>query len=57
MKYKLDRKDFQVYTNDIYILPTIRVYLDNLIYLDRNFSIEFHWLVFHGRLLFMKNRL
>lgn len=56
MKYKLDRKDFQIYKHDIYILPTFRLYLDNMIYAEKNFSIEFHFLVFHARLLFMKER-
>ena len=56
MKYKLDRKDFQIYKNDIYILPTFRLYLDNHMYVDKNFSIEFHFIVFHSRLLFMKEK-
>jgi hypothetical protein len=49
---KLTRKDFSVWNNDIYIIPTFRVFINNRIYVSRNFSIEFHWLVFHARLLF-----
>ena len=56
MKYRLDRKDFEIYNNDFYLFPTIRIFIDNLIYAHRNFSIEFHFLVFHSRLLFMKDK-
>ncbi len=54
MKYKLGRADFAIYKNDLYILPTIRIFINDMIYVDKNFSIEFHFLVFHGRLLFIK---
>ena len=50
---KLERKDFGIWKNDIFILPTLRVYFNNLLYGYKNFSIEFHWLVFHARLLFV----
>ena len=49
---KLIRKDFYVWKKDIYIIPTFRIFIDNLMYQNHNFSIEFHWLVFHVRLLF-----
>lgn len=49
---KLVRKDFCIWKNDICILPTLRVYFNNLLYGYKNYSIEFHWLVFHARLLF-----
>lgn len=54
MKYRLERKDFQTWKSNIYLLPTINISIDDMMYINRNFSIEFHWLVFHGRLLFMK---
>lgn len=54
MKYKLYRKDFVVWKHDIYILPTIRVLIDEANYIDETFAIEFHFLVFHGRFLWMK---
>lgn len=54
MKYKLYRKDFEIYNNCIYILPAIHVNINNHIYIDNNFSIDFNFLIFHGRLLFMK---
>ena len=56
MKYKLDTINFKIYKHDIYLFPTINVYLDNMIYMNNNFSIEFHFLIFHGRMLFMKNK-
>ena len=56
MNYRLKSKDFGSWGNDIYILPTVRLFIDNHIYLDKNFSIEFHFLIFHARLLFMKYR-
>lgn len=55
MMYRLDKIDFKVYKHNIYLLPTINIYLDNMVYMNNNFLIEFHFLVFHGRLLFMKD--
>lgn len=55
MKYELDRVDFITSKQDIYFLPTIKMYFNDRMYLCRNFSIEFHFLIFHGRLLFVKN--
>jgi len=49
---KLIRKDFCVLKNDVYIIPTFRTFINNMMYRNHNFSIEFHWLVFHARLLF-----
>lgn len=54
MKYRLFRKDFETYKNDIHWLPTIRTVINDRIYTEKNFSIEFHFLVFHTRLLFMR---
>lgn len=56
MKYELDNIDFITSKKDIYLLPTVRVYVNDLVYLHKNFSIEFHFLIFHGRLLFMKKK-
>lgn len=53
MKFKLFRKDFQKYENDIYILPYIRIYLNNMIYDVENFSICFGWFIWHGRFLWL----
>ena len=54
MKYKLKRKNFEIWKHDIYLIPTFRIMIDNMVYTEKNFSIEFHFLIFHSRLLFMK---
>jgi hypothetical protein len=56
MNYYLDRTEFQIYERDFYIFPTIRLIINNLVYVKKNIAVEFHWLVFHGRLLFFSNR-
>ena len=56
MKYKLYRKDIHMCKNDIYILPSIRLFINNRMYVDKNFSVEFHFIVFHIRLLFMNEK-
>lgn len=54
MKYKLFRREFQTWKNEINLLPTIKVVINNMIYYEKNFSIEFHFLIFHSRLLWLK---
>lgn len=56
MKYKLFRKDFEIWKQDIFLLPTFRIAINDLIYTQENLSIEFHFLVFHGRLLFLVDK-
>ena len=51
---KLYRRDFKVYKDWIFILPTITVSLNDPQYRPKNISIEFHFLIFHARLLWMK---
>ena len=53
---KLFRKNFEVRKDDIYILPTIEIRINNMMYEEKNFSIMFHWIVFHARLLWLKDR-
>ena len=53
---KLFRKNFEVWKDDIYILPTIEIRINNMMYEEKNFSIMFHWIVFHARLLWLKGR-
>lgn len=53
MRYRLYRKDFQIWKNDIFLLPTFRLIVNDMGYVRENLSISFHWLIFHGRLLFM----
>lgn len=52
--YRLERKDFCIFKNEIVIIPTIRIFIDNMVYKEKNFSIEFHFLIIHARLLFVK---
>ena len=56
MKYELYRKDFKIYRDDIHLLPTIRIAINNPMYVQNNFSVEFYFLTFHSRLLFMQER-
>ena len=56
MKYKLHKIDFQKWKDMIYILPTFIVVTDNMIYTEKNFAIELHFLVWHCRFLFMKEK-
>lgn len=55
--YWLKRKDFCIFKNEIVIIPTIRIFIDNMVYKEKNFSIEFHFLIIHARLLFYKTRI
>lgn len=56
MNYYLYKKDFQIYKNDFYILPTAKIFVNNPMYIEKNFAIEFHFLIFHARLLFEKKQ-
>ncbi len=51
---KLYRKDFRIFKDLFYIFPTIVLSFNELIYSERNFSIQFRWLVFHARLLWIQ---
>lgn len=53
---KLHRKDFKIYKDWITLIPTVEIQIDSLFYVDRNISISFHWLIFHARLLWLKER-
>lgn len=43
-----DRFDFLVDTQDVYILPTIRISTQHEM-IDKNFNIQIHFAVFHFR--------
>lgn len=53
-KYKLCRKAFEVWKKDIYLLPTVRICTDYMLYSEKNFFVEFHFMIFHARLLFLE---
>lgn len=52
--YRLKRKDFCIFKNEIAVIPTIWIAIDNMVYTGKNFSIEFHFLIVHTGLLFVK---
>lgn len=54
MKYKLYRKGFGMWFDRITFLPTIELMLNAPHYDCRNFIIMFHFLVWHGMLVFCK---
>ena len=51
---KLFRKDFCVLKDYVFILPSIALSFNDLRYSAHTFAIEFRWLVFHARLLWVK---
>ena len=51
---KLIRKDFRVFKDYIFILPAIALDFNNQIYAQTSFAIEFRWLVFHARLVWLR---
>ena len=53
MKWKLCEVRHEIYKKDIYWLPTIRTIINELQYVQKNLSIEFHFLMFHARLQFI----
>lgn len=52
--YRLERKRFCISKTQIAVIPTIWIAIDNMAYTDKNFSIEFHFLIIHAGLLFIK---
>lgn len=54
-KYALYRKDFEIGNHSIALLPTIVVKGNDWMYTLKNFAIEFHFLCFHARLLWMRD--
>lgn len=53
---KLDKKYCvaRMYTDRWYILPTVIIQGDDHLYMDRNFTVEFHFLCFHARLMWVE---
>jgi len=51
---RLYRHEAIICKNQIYIIPTITLIINTPLYIKRNFSIEFHWLIFNARLLWME---
>lgn len=53
---KLYRKDFKIYKDWITLIPTVVIHTNDMIYVDRNISISFHWIVFHARFLWLEEK-
>ena len=51
---KIYKHEAVICKNQIYIIPTLILVWDKPMYTKRNFSIEFHWLVFNARLLWLE---
>jgi len=51
---KLRAKDFQVWKNEITLIPTIQIVLNEPLYPMNNIELSFHFLVFHARLLWVE---
>lgn len=49
---KLDRFDFKTYKNEIHIIPTIRLFFNDFMYLNKSLSVELHFMIWHCRWLF-----
>ena len=50
---KLHEFDFRIFMDLIYILPAIVLSFNDPFIQKRNFAIEFRWLLFHARLLWI----
>ena len=53
-QYKVFRKDFTRWKNSFDFLPALRLQWNDMVYAKPSFAIEFHWLVFHARVLWLK---
>lgn len=53
---RLYRKDIRIYKDWITLIPTIEINLNDMVYLDKNIAITFNWLIFHARLLWIKEK-
>ena len=51
---ELYQKKIEIYTNSIYLIPTIKIVLKEYCFLGKTRGIEFHFLCFRGRLLWLE---
>ena len=51
---KIFRKDFLILKNHIYILPSIEIVINDMMYRCKNCAVCFHWIIFHARILYLK---
>ncbi len=50
------KKSFAVYRDNIYLLPTVQIKVNEQMYMTRNLAVEFHFIVFHARLMWLWER-
>ena len=53
--YSLYSKKFEICKYVIYLIPTIEVTINDYMLALKTFTIEFHFLCFHARLLWVKD--
>ena len=51
--YKVDR---EVWSNNLYLLPTVQIKTRTPVYTCKNLAIELHFLIFHVRFLFLEEK-
>ena len=54
VKYKLFKKNFEIQKETIYLLPTIVIVKNDMLFICKNISVYFHWLIWHGRLVWLE---
>ena len=47
---------FRIYTDWITLIPTIDIHINAMEYQCKNFRIEFHWLCFHARFMWLMRK-
>lgn len=57
MKWHVIRRDFVMHTNVFYLIPTIKLIINELCYLHDNFAIEVHWLFWSARILWLREEI
>ena len=50
------KKSIAVYRDNIYLLPTVQIKVNEQMYMTRNLAVEFHFAVFHARLMWLWER-
>ena len=56
MKYKLYKKDFEMWKHTISILPYITIIINLPEWYYKSFEIRFGWILWHGRFLWLDNK-
>ncbi len=50
------KSSFAVWKDNIYLIPTVQIKVNEKVYMTRNLAVEFHFAVFHARLMWMWER-